>query len=237
VIDSNLSGLELKAIRGSTISGVVVIEGAGDPEFRDKLQPISVRLLIKGSGDSKLPGAITAKISGDGSFRMTGAPAGTASFYLDGDRRNALLIRRVERGGAEIRSAFEIGRGEHLTGFRIIVAQVNGTIRGQVDVGAVKLPEDCRFHIWAAPINTMMENESAPAFHNNLNRFTVADEKGRFVIEGLSPGEYELRLNAMVRVDQQNWSSARGTSEVKQRVTVSGGSETVVRFNLSPSPK
>src|SRR5262249_60670023 len=38
VNDSDVSGLEVKAIRGSTVSGVVVLEGVNDPAVKAKLQ-------------------------------------------------------------------------------------------------------------------------------------------------------------------------------------------------------
>jgi protocatechuate 3,4-dioxygenase beta subunit len=232
VIDSNLSGLEVKAIRGSTISGVVVIEGVNDPQAAAKLQRMSVG--IQGARSYKSP--ITANLASDGAFRLIGAPAGTVSFYLDG-YREVFFIRRIERDGAEIRSAFEVGRGEQLTGFRIVVAQANGTIRGQVESAGVNLPEGCQLKIWATPANTATSNEGMPAYYTTVNGHAVADEKGRFVIEGLPPGEYELQLNAMVRVDQRNWSSAPGTIAVRRRVTVSSGSETMVKLSLDPPRK
>jgi protocatechuate 3,4-dioxygenase beta subunit len=234
VTDSNVSGLEVKAIRGSTISGIVVVEGAGDQAVKAMLQGMSIGVQGTGSVDHALPGRISAKIAGDGGFRLTGAPAGMARFYLEGGQEDGFLIKSVERGGVEIRSAFELGRGEQITGFRVVVAQANGTIRGQVDVAGVNLPEGCQLLIWATPIKTAVGNEG---FYSGSSGSAVADEKGRFVIERLNPGEYELRLNAMVRVSRTDWSGAPGTSEVKQRVTVGGGSETMVNLTLGPSRK
>jgi len=39
----------------------------------------------------------------------------------------------------------------------------------------------------------------------------------------------------MVKVGQNEWSGAPGTSQVKQRVTVSNGAETTVKFTLDPA--
>ncbi|HEY6403577.1 MAG TPA: hypothetical protein VI479_19300 [Blastocatellia bacterium] len=225
VANSNLSGLEVKAIRGSTISGVVLTEGASDPQVKAKLQRMSVGIQDTRHYDRR----ITGKIAADGGFCLTGAPAGMASFYLEGDQENAFFIRRVERDGAEIRSDFEIGRGEQIAGFRVIVAQASGTIRGRVDIAGVSLPEGCQLHVDATPIRMEAYLGSSGS--------AVADEKGRFVIEKLIPGEYELRLNAMVRENLESWSSAPGTSEVTQRVAVSSGAETVVKLTLGPSRK
>jgi len=239
VTDSDVGGLEVKAIRGATISGVVVVEGASDPAVKAKLQRMSVGVQVErlreSDADSRAyerPDRIMARIAGDGGFRLAGASPGMASFYLEGDQENAFSIRRIERDGAEIRSAFEIGRGEQITGVRIVVAHDNGTIRGQVEITGAKLPEGWQLDIWATPIKTTTANEGMPAFHTNSNGSAFADEKGRFVIERLIPGEYELSLNAMVREGQDSWTSAPGTSQVKQRVTVSSGSETMVKLTL-----
>ncbi|HEU0180390.1 MAG TPA: carboxypeptidase-like regulatory domain-containing protein [Blastocatellia bacterium] len=239
VTDSDVGGLEVKAIRGATISGVVVVEGASDPAVKAKLQRMSVVVQVErlreSDADSRAyerPDRIMARIAGDGGFRLAGASPGMASFYLEGDQENAFSIRRIERDGAEIRSAFEIGRGEQITGVRIIVAHDNGTIRGQVEIAGAKLPEGWQLDIWATPIKTTTANEGMPAFHTNSNGSAFADEKGRFVIERLTPGEYELSLNAMVREGQDFWTSAPGTSQVKQRVTVRSGSETMVKLTL-----
>jgi hypothetical protein len=244
VADSDVSGLEVKATRGATIGGVVVIEGVSDPAIKEKLQRMSVGVQVAGfrdstgnSGDDERPGRVMANIAGDGGFRLTGAPPGMASFYLRGEQQDMFSIRRVERDGAEIRSAFEIGRGEQITGVRIVMAQANETIRGQVEIAGVNLPEGCQLSIWATQIKTTTGNEGMPAFQTNGARSTVADEKGRFVIERLTPGEYELSLSAMIRVGQSFWSSAPGTSVVKRRVTVSSGAETMVNLTLGPARK
>src|SRR5262245_709582 len=233
---SDVSGLEVKAIRGSTISGVVVLEGANDPAFKAKLQQMEVGVFVTpGSGsDRQNFSDINSKIGGDGGFRLTGAPPGIMRFNLRGDQAEAFSIIRIERDGAEIRSAFEIRRGEQITGVRIVVANADGTIRGQVEVAGGKAPEGWEFQIWANPIRMTADNESQPAFGSGGGS-ARADGKGRFVIERLAPGEYELRLIPMVRVSQNEWSGAPGTSEVKQRVTVSNGAETTVKFTLDPA--
>ena len=234
--DSDVSGLEVKAIRGSTISGVVVLEGANDPAVKAKLQQMEVGVFVTpGNGsDRQNFSDINSKIGVDGGFRLTGAPPGIMRFNLHGDQAEAFSIIRIERDGAEIRSAFEIRRGEQITGVRIVVANTDGTIRGQVEVTGGKAPEGWEFQIWANPISTTADNESQPAFGSGGGS-ARADGKGRFVIERLAPGEYELTLIPMVRVSQSEWNSAPGTSQVKQRVTVSNGAETTVKFTLDPA--
>jgi hypothetical protein len=58
------------------------------------------------------------------------------------------------------------------------------------------------------------------------------DEKGRFVIERLTPGEYDLRLYPVVRRSQYDWEGVPGVEEVKQRVIVGSGAETPVTLDF-----
>src|SRR5262249_2853091 len=46
ISDSDVGGLEVKAIRGSTISGVVVLEGANNPAVKAKLQQMEVGVYV-----------------------------------------------------------------------------------------------------------------------------------------------------------------------------------------------
>jgi protocatechuate 3,4-dioxygenase beta subunit len=236
ISDSDVSGLEVKAIRGSTISGVVVLEGANDPAVKAKLQQMEVAVYVAPDrrSESQIFSHGASKIGGDGGFRLTGATPGMASFHLNGAQAEAFSIKRIERGGAEIRSAIEIRRGEQITGVRIVVAHANGTIRGHVEVAGGKPPEGWEFRILADPIRTTAENVSQPAF-NSGDRGATADGKGRFVIDRLAPGEYELTLIPMVRVSQNEWNGGPGSSAVKRRVTVSNGAETTVIFTLDPA--
>src|SRR5262249_4014202 len=70
--DSDVSGLEVKAIRGSTISGVIVLEGVNDPVVKAKLQQAKFFVIVVGKRESAGEGAAyegrghaIAKIAGD----------------------------------------------------------------------------------------------------------------------------------------------------------------------------
>jgi hypothetical protein len=242
--DSDVSDLEVKAIRGSTINGVVVIEVASDPSIRAKLPLMTVSVQTTrrresvGAGWDYASGKSSyAKIDGNGGFSLTGVAPGVATFNVSGDQGSAIPIKRIERDGAEIKNAFEIGRGEHVTGVRIVAAQANGMIRGQVEIAGGKLPEGYQLHIWAAPVEMTVRNDSIPAFYMNNGGYAEMDEKGRFVIERLTPGEYDLRLYAVARVMSNGSRRAEDVGEIKQRVTVMSGVETAVKLTLDLSRK
>src|SRR5262245_8983511 len=239
--DSDVSGLEVKAIRGSTISGVIVLEGANDTGVKAKLQQAIFFILVVGKRESAGDGGAayegrgyaSAKIAGDGSFRLSGAPPGIGQFHLLGSE---LWIKRVERDGMEIKSDFEIRQGEQIAGVRIIMVQPDGSIRGQIEIADGKLPAGWELHISATPMKTTTSDTGYPTFSQG-GGYAVADEKGRFVIERLIAGEYEVTLTAVVKVSQFEWDKAPGISAVKQRVTVSGGTETPVKMLLNLARK
>ncbi|HKQ72377.1 MAG TPA: carboxypeptidase regulatory-like domain-containing protein [Blastocatellia bacterium] len=233
VKNSDLNGMEIKAIRGSTVSGGVILEGANDPALKGKLQRMVISLLAASAG---YPALSIARTADDGSFRLTGIPPGRATFSLENGQDGIFSIKRIERDGAEIRSGMEIGRSEQITGVRIVVSHANGTIRGQVEIAGPKLPEGGRLQIWVSPAKTTDGDEGAQAVYSQ-SKGVLADEKGRFLIERLAAGEYDLTLHAMVRVSEQYWSHAPGESIVWQRVTVSSGAETTVKLTLDLTRK
>jgi Carboxypeptidase regulatory-like domain len=243
VNDSDVSGLEVKAIRGSTISGVVVIEGDNDPLVRTKL----ARMVITGNmsarresvgdgGGYYSDGLAYARVANDGGFRLTGVSPGMATLQITGGRESGFSIKRIERNGAELRSALEIRRGEDITGVRIVVAQANGAIRGQVEIAGGKLPEGWELNLSVDQIETTTRNEGIPAFYTDYAGSAVVDEKGRFVIEKLVPGEYKLRLLPMVRVSRES-SEGAPEDEINERVIVRAGVETPVKLTLDLSRK
>lgn len=244
VDDSDVSGLEVSAIRGSTVSGVVVIEGVSNPSIRAKLSQLWITVSLthrrESAGDSMGRGFSSfnsAKIANDGGFRLTGLSPGVATFVSSGAQESGFSIKRIERDGVEIRSAFEIERGEHYAGIRVVMVQTNGTIRGQVEVAGGKLPENWELRVWATSIEMTTRNEGIPAFDTNNGTTVEADEKGRFVIERLVPGEYELRLIPTVRVSQARSHGVERLEAINQRVIVKSGVETTVKLTLDLSRK
>jgi len=241
--DADVKGLEVKAIRGSIISGVVVLEGPNDPAVRAKLQQMELGLDVRSKRDASVPdlaywnrGATSAKIAADGSFHLTGAQPGMATFYVWGAQENAFSIKRVERDGAEVKNDFEIRRGEQVSGVRLVLVFADGTIRGQVEIAGGRLPESWRLNLQAVPIGTTEGEDVYPAFQPPSG-YGVVDDKGRFVIERLAAGEYELKLNVYVKVGQNDWKTPPGMKEVKQRVVVNGAAVTPVKFTLDLTRK
>jgi protocatechuate 3,4-dioxygenase beta subunit len=82
VKNEDVSDLEIKMSRGTTISGVVVVEGVNDPTMRDKISQLGVSAHVSlqdpstALRDRPSDWFASSQISGDGSFRVAGLPTG-----------------------------------------------------------------------------------------------------------------------------------------------------------------
>jgi hypothetical protein len=243
VQDADLSNVVVKVTRGSIISGVVVIEDVNDAAVKSKLQQMSLMLDVKRRLEqpntdrrSWNDEPASSKIAVDGSFLLSGAPPGIASFYVWGGRENLFWIKRIERDGSEVRNNFEIKQGERISGVRVVCVYASGTVRGQVEIGGGRMPEDWQLSVQATSIAAAENKDMTPAFHR-FPFFARVDEKGRFMIERIVPGEYDLELKAYVRLGQNEWKSPPDFVDIKQRIVVNSGAETQVKFTFNPNRK
>jgi protocatechuate 3,4-dioxygenase beta subunit len=222
ITDGNISGLELKLHSGSSISGIAVIEGTNDRTTLAKLSQFSLAASINAEGLAA-PTYANVKISPDGSFRIKGLRPGKARIFLS--TRPALpgfTLARVEREGIPVRE-IEITPGAQVTGIRAIIEYGSGSVRGLVKVENGMLPEEARVLISAR----RRGDTAGPA-----NRGAQVDSRGRFLIEGMTTGEYELTLQVFIP-----GTPPRRIAPIKQNVAVTNGVEAEVTLVIDMNAK
>lgn len=222
VVDANVEGLEIKAKRGASISGVAVIEGPADPKLQSLLFANNsfTADVEHGQIRSSLP---IRRIEPNGQFRFSGLPSGRVWFRASEWRVKPLRILRIEHNGVEVKDGIEITRGEQVTGVRLVFTQARGVIRGQVKFAGA-LPENAEIRITATPAS---DETSSPD-----GMSTTADEKGRFVIEGLLPGEYQVKAYITYRVGQASYLTKGDIESPEHRVAVTNVAETTVELAM-----
>ncbi len=229
IADGNLEGLELRAKRGATISGVVVFEGKPDQTTWDRLkerigfdvdQKQGEALIGRGFGQGK-PDA-------DGKFRVSGLPPGRAYFREGYWMAEPWQMTRIEYNGADARDGIEIGAGQQTAGVRIVYAEGKGVIRGIVKVTGGLLPEDVLIEVFALPSGA---DESKR--YSGI-RYARTDGRGRFTLETLLPREYELSVWMIQRFGDRD-SKIIYRRRPEQRVAVSNGVEANVTINIDYS--
>jgi hypothetical protein len=230
--DKDVSGVEIKARRGATISGVVVMEGAYDRAVLARLPSLSLFATRRSEEVGRLISR-SARINPDGGFRITGLPPGKIAFSLSAQfDANKFSILRIERGGVSQGRQIEIGAGEQAHNLRVVLVYGVASIRGQLKIIGGAAPSEIVVHAYAQKVG----DESA-------NYMSQIDTSGQFIIEGLTAGEYELRLTSRQRHNpaetdpQLSQTFLRQLWQAKQTVSVGATGATKVTFTFDLSRK
>jgi protocatechuate 3,4-dioxygenase beta subunit len=221
ITDGNISGLELKLRRGASISGVAVVEGTTDRAVLAKLSQLTLVANIEGEGLAA-PTYPRVKISPDGSFRINGLRAGKARLFLSTyPPVPGFALGRVERDGVP-QNPIEVAAGAQVTGIRVVIEYGTGSVRGLVKVENGPLPEGGRMYVSAR-----RKGDTGLA-----TRGAQVDSRGRFLLEGMSTGEFELTIRTFIP-----GMPPRGVAPVRQVVTVTSGVETDATFTVDLNAK
>jgi hypothetical protein len=225
IVDSDVTGITIRLIKGGSISGVVVVE-SDDKRATAKLSQLELMAFVQrssGVGVGMGGSSSRSTINPDGSFRVAGLAGGTAMFSLSATTQGAmkgLTVTRVEREGV-VQRGIEIKDGEHVTGVRVIVTYGDAVLRGIVNIENGPLPTGAR----------IMVRLAKPGDQQPFLRPPMVDDRGRFVAESLPPGTYELVVSVFV-------PGVKPQPPVKQQVTLQNGvmTEVIIPFTLVSSP-
>jgi 5-hydroxyisourate hydrolase-like protein (transthyretin family) len=233
VEDKDISGVEIKARRGATISGVVMMEGAYDRAVLARLPSLTLYAHKRSDGVGRMIDR-SGRINPDGGFRISGLPPGKITFSLVGQYdANKFSILRIERGGVSQGHQIEIGAGEHANYLRVVLVYGVASIRGQLKIIGGAAPSEIVIQLFAKKLGG---DESA-------NFGSQVDSSGQFVIEGLTAGEYELRMsyshrNNPAKTDPQLMQTfLQQLTQARQTVSVGASGVTTVIFTFDLSRK
>jgi protocatechuate 3,4-dioxygenase beta subunit len=221
--EGDVTGLTIKVRRGASISGVAVIEGAGDRAALARLS--QVRIYYWPESNDKLAAPIFGqgeRVNPDGSFRISGLPPGKFRLMLGGwPPPKGFSLLRVERDGVEQRAGIiDVPAGGQVTGVRFVLEYGTAILRGQVRVENGTLPEGAQLYVSAR----------RPTAAEPTLPGAEVDARGRFVMEGLPAGQYELRLGS-------NGLGGGRIPPVVQNVVVTNGVETQVTLVIDMAAK
>lgn len=215
VVDQDIKDLVIKTWSGSTVSGVVVLDGA-DP----KLAASSNELVVFARTENKTQmygSSPTGIINPDGSFKVGGLRPGVVQFGIWGRRIGPMVafeVIQIERDGVVVQpGGVEIKAGEQIKGLRLIVKARTGHIRGVVKLENGQLPFS-QVHVTVKKFGDM----GGPSLRT--------DDRGRFMSEPMAPGVYELVVHAY-----RSQGQGRSVS-TKQQVVVADNQVTDVTLTL-----
>ena len=225
VVDQDVVGLIVRVSRGASLSGTVVLEGTHDKTVQSNISRVRLhaynRNEIGGSGFVE-----SSSINPDGSFRISGLQPGVVQLQLSAQDRgslNGFVISRVELNGVVLPRGIEIEPGQQIFGVKIVVNYGSGSVRGIIKTGNGPPPSNARYMV------RLVKAEEPSAM---VGRPDV-DARGRFVIEGIAAGTYELHVQLFIPGSRVRQPSSR------QTINVTEGSvtdvEVVLEFEANPS--
>jgi protocatechuate 3,4-dioxygenase beta subunit len=185
VVDQDIKDLVLRAAAGSSVSGVVVLEGLDDKVAAAKLAQLMVLAHIQTKDRYFSGSSPNAVVSADGSFKVTGLRAGVVQFAIWGRGPGSMApidITQIDRDGV-VQPTLEIKGGEQVKGVRLIVRQRTGRIRGLV-----------KFE--NGPILSARAHVMVTKAGENSGLMLQLDDRGRFISDPLPAGVYEIRVIA-----------------------------------------
>ncbi|HEU0186205.1 MAG TPA: carboxypeptidase-like regulatory domain-containing protein [Blastocatellia bacterium] len=134
IVDDDVAGLEVKAIRAATISGVAVIEGPVDPNLRrllftpDAINVDTISILQDGQSTTRRP---ITEINPNGEFRVSVSRRGKTwkvYFLANQLKVRGLRVSRVELNGVVAPDGLGANPGEQVTGVRVVFTQASSVI-------------------------------------------------------------------------------------------------------------
>jgi hypothetical protein len=227
VSDKDVTGVEIKALHGLTISGSVIGDNI---DLKELLKQVpGLRVL----GNVSPPGGMTettirssgyGTIAADGSFTITGLRPGRATLAMASpDYTKRPSIVKVSIGGVGLTQGFEIDRGQPVSGIQILVAYGTGAIRGSVTFVGAPLSN--------YRVQLICRREDTRTFAGGA----TLDARGHFLMRQLAPGSYNCGVQY---VNATGGPQPRPPGPPPQQsVNVSNGAESELNFVIDLTPK
>jgi hypothetical protein len=224
VVDGDVTGLTVRLIRGSSISGVIVIEPE-DKKLLASLAEFQVRGYVSAGPNAPTVGqSISSPIGPDGSFRLGGLSPGQLNVWLaapfGANPPKGFSILRTEHNGVVLGRGIEIKDGDQLTGVRLVIAYGTASVHGSVKIENGSLPEGGRMFARLFKAGTPPTNIAN----------SMVDARNQFLLEGIPPGVYELAVTAYI---QQKQVTSRREINVQDGIA----NEVSITLDLAPQPK
>ncbi|MDX6711822.1 MAG: hypothetical protein QOH96_2838 [Blastocatellia bacterium] len=192
VINQDVKDVEVRAVRGASLSGVVALDGNFDQSIQSELMQFQVQVFVQGNGGaaSAAASAQTVPLNADGSFQVTGLPAGSVRLSiaaLDASLQGAFKVLRIERDNVPQQGGIAVNSGDQVTGVKIVAAYADGIVQGVVTFQNGTLPAGSRVFAALTPTG------QTRGFVGGSN----VDSRGHFLIQNVPAGTYTLLVNVM----------------------------------------
>jgi len=230
ITDGDVSGLEIKARRGLSLSGAVITEGITDKRVLAMIPRLFVSGFVQpsGNGIQTYGGVVTSPIAADGSFQLDGLRPGKVSLNVSGasaSESRGITVSRIVYERELPNGQLDLQPGQNVSGVRVYLAYGTGMIKGEVKVEGGTLAPDAFLFVALQRENQTVRPGSAQV-----------DARGRFIITGIPAGTYDALLQ-IISLGPSTVLPRGFQRSQRQQVTVSNDSELQITFTIDLNPK
>jgi hypothetical protein len=239
VVDSDVTGVELKATQGLTISGVIMPDAQTNSNAISKFPRYRIMANVRSDAQTQTQTNGVSPIAADGTFQISGLSPGKVGFFIAPLQPMmgggmTLPISRIEYNGVDVTRTLEIQPGQSISDVRIFVSYGTGVIRGTVKFVNGTMPSDARLYVGVRRAGAGPE-AGGGTFMNNGGE---VDARGNFRIANLPPGTYEVIVNlGIMGSSPRAQVPPRPRPPLRQTVTVTDENETEVQFTIDLNPE
>jgi len=173
----DVKGLKLVALASATVVGQVVMEGG-----QQAPSPKIARIALRPESTAGFPRVSMAVVSPDGTFTISGVPAGQARFDVS-VLSETHYVKGVRMNGSDVSGqVVDVPGGGRVSGVVVTVsagaAELSGSVSsGAATPGAKVVVFPSQSDLWDSTLH--------------LVRTVNVDASGKFTVRGLRPGRYE----------------------------------------------
>lgn len=184
---NEVTNLELRLNRGSTVTGRVVVDGLSDTAPPVDLSGLSLRTSLTDFDTERIVGAWqTTQVDQDGRFTLAGLPPSIVNLIVEksGPSYDFAVVRVEGSAVVDGLSRVYVNPKAAATEVRIHICYGSGTLGGQIRIENGSLAEGSRIYVDAQRLGSLMIEAEGTAGD-------VSDD-GRFSIARLPAGDYVL---------------------------------------------
>src|SRR5262249_1118058 len=143
-----------------------------------------------------------------------GLPQGKVDIRPSSSAFRGLSLARVEHNGVVQREGIEVRQGEQVNGVRIVMVYGTLSLGGEVKYVGGELPKGHRLVGVSSPTDQSMR----------ITKSGEVDKLGKFVIENLTAGEYELSVfpSFTPTTEMLDRQTRDALSSFREKLTISG---------------
>jgi hypothetical protein len=222
--DRNIEDLAVPPGANVHVQGRIVVEG--EKSFQD-WGGLQLQLRAKEPAVPLMQRSNTARIMPDGTFSIPAVFEGLYQIHLYAGSRSRskdLYVSAIRQGGLDLRDEGSVDVRPSMLPLEITLSSGTGIVRGVVDAAAGETPSYA--HVVLIPQASRRANA---LFYDR----TTIDDRGRFVFQGVAPGEYKVfAFERLADTAERNPAFLARYETLGSSVTVNPGITTEIRVRF-----